>query len=376
MKTKVSMRRATSVGIVLALALLGALVMLPARAALATTGEPYTYKVRIWGGNHGTVQGEDCATVYESVPYDTPVPLDRAWVELDEADGGKYYVKGFRKAGTDNLDGVLDTSAPHITEDSDYVVVYGVSKELVSYTVSFVEYGTGRELTNDQGQSSKTYYGNKGDETVVAFDYISGYRPRYRNIKKTLGDEGTNDIVFEYIPLAEGETEYGGTTQTVVQTVYEDGGTTTTTTTTGGGGGTEAGTAGGGAAAEGDEAGGNGGTDGGAAGEGGATGEDEAAANEPPATEEILDMDNPLAGSNDTGDGSDELLSTTGDDGNDDAAGSNRGLLIGGLLGAVALGLLGFFWFRKKKCDKDEVEAEASGEGASDAGDAGENPEA
>lgn len=364
MNTKVSARRVMA-GVGLALALLAALVALPARVALATTGEPYTYQVRIWGGNHGTVQGEDCATVYASVPYDTPVPLDRAWVELDKADGGKYYVKGFRKAGTDNLDGVLDTSAPHITEDSDYVVVYGVSKELVSYTVSFVEYGTGKELTNDQGQKSKTYYGNKGDETVVAFDYISGYRPRYRNIKKTLGEEGTNNMVFEYIPLSEGETEYGGTTTT---TVYENGGTTTTTTTTTTGGGTGGGTTTGGGAAgtEGNAAGteGNEGTEGGTTDQGATANDETVQSNEPPATEEILDMDNPLASSNGTEDASDEVLTTTGAEEDKAGSGSNRGLLIGGLLGALALGAAGLYWLRKKKLD----ESWASDEGASDEG--------
>lgn len=342
-----------------ALVLAAAAVALPARVALATTGEPYTYQVRIWGGNHGTVQGQECATVYATVAYDTPVPLDRGWVELNADDGGKYYVKGFRKAGTDNLDGVLETATPHITEDSDFVVVYGVSKELVSYTVSFVEYGTGKALANDQGETSKTYYGNLGDETVVAFDYIAGYRPRYRNIKKTLGAEGTNNLVFEYIPLAEGETEDGGTTSG-----GGAGGETETTTTTytttvveegGAGGNGGAGGAGGSdEAGAGDEAGGEdaGEDEAGAGSEvvGGGAADDEAESNEPPATEEILDMDNPLAGPDAGGDASDEVLATDGASDDGAAAGPSRGLLIGGGVAlALLLGALWFLWYRKKK---------------------------
>ncbi|MDO4890113.1 MAG: hypothetical protein Q3963_02035, partial [Coriobacteriaceae bacterium] len=83
-----------------------------------------------------------------------------------------------------------------VYEDLDFVVSYGVKGNMVSYTLHFVERGTGRVLADPV-----TYYGNLGDKPVAAFEYVSGYRPLYRNITGTLGPEGSNDWTFEYVRL-------------------------------------------------------------------------------------------------------------------------------------------------------------------------------
>ena len=166
-------------------------------AVPALADDDYTYTVRVFAGNHGTVGGGSVMTVGDSYDYGSDARLDTSWVQLE--DDSKYYVKGFRKSGSDDPKG--EYMAFNITEDTDLVVVYAVRGEMVSYTVSFVEYGTGNPLVSDAGTSSVTFYGKKGDKPVVPYEYITGYRPRYLNVTGTLGDEGTNNWTLEYIPL-------------------------------------------------------------------------------------------------------------------------------------------------------------------------------
>ena len=287
MSMKTTMRRAICV---LCLALVAGLVF--ALPAYADKTDPYDYTVRVFGGNDGTYDGAD--PYVTTVKAGDAIKLDKNAVSVD--DGSKYYVKGFRVSGEDSLCSENYT----VNEDTDFVVAYGVKGKMVSYTVSFVEYGTGRALTADSGVSSVTFYGKVGDKPVVPYEYITGYRPRYRNITGTLGEEGTNNWTLEYISLTTEETR----TETV---------TTPGTTTTVGGGNAAGGNAGAGAGAAAGAAGGNaaGGAAGGNAAGGNAAGGNAAGGNaaggnaaggnaaggaaNPPATEEIGDVDNPLA---------------------------------------------------------------------------------
>ena len=245
----------------------------------AAQADDYQYTVRVWAGNEGTVNGATGAVeAPKKFAKGESVNL-RDYFDAQVTDP-KYYVKGFRVSGADSL----YYESFEVTEDMDFVVAYGVKGDQVSYTLNFVEYNTGKALKNDQGLTSKTFYGNKGDKPVVAFEYVPGYRPRYNNITGTLGDEGTNNWKCEYIKAQTG-------------------------TTTGGaaGGATAGGTATGGTA---------GGTTGANAGG--------TAANEPQ-TEQVIDVDNPLASnasadkSGDAADKSGDSASKTGESKTDDS---------------------------------------------------------
>ena len=282
MSKVLSTRWACSLAALVALAL--AVLLAPASAF----ADDYTYEIRVWDGNQGNVTALGEGADNSAGPYATITGIEYGdYVVLhnrfDVAMGdNKYYQKGYRVSGTDNqkdggsnlVDGVT------VTEDMDFVVAYGMVGDQASYTLRFVEYGTGRELA-----APVTRYGNKGDRPVVAFEYIDGYRPRYRNITGTLGDEGTNDWTFEYIPLAVGENQAGtGTTTTTYTYVPGPAGTATTTGTDAG---TTAGTAG--------TTAGTGAAAGTTASTGTTGGTTVPTTQAPPATEEILDVSNPLA---------------------------------------------------------------------------------
>lgn len=272
-----------------AVVLVGVLGAVEARAA----GDPYTYTVRLWAGNEGTVDGGEMGSI--TVEYGKTITLSKEFDAVSTND--KYYVKGYRVSGTDNMDGLVD--AVTVNEDMDFVVAYGVKGDMVSYTLHFVEQGTGRVLANPI-----TRHGRRGDKPVAAYEYVSGYRPLYRNITGTLGPEGTNDWTFEYVKLAEGETEDGGTIVTntgTTTTTTTTTGTPTTTTTTGGETTTETGTESGDQGTEGTEQGDQG-------TETEDQGEDQQPSTtvvqddsdvNPPQTEEILDIDNPMASGDD-----------------------------------------------------------------------------
>lgn len=280
------MRRRLSIPVAL-VALLAPIVVAVIMAAPAL-GDEYQYTVRVFPGNRGTLPADP---VVASVPKGGSVNLyDIATATITD---DKYVQTGFRLSGTDKLIGG-NGQINGISEDMDFVVAYGVEANTVPYTLKYVEYQTGKELAE-----SKTYYGKAGEKPVAAYEYIEGYRPRYLAITGTLRAGEENVWTFEYVPLAEGETivQTTTTTNTVVNTV--PGNTTTTVYTDDGSTGTASN---GGTTTEGGTAGGTT-TDGGTAGtttaaggagattEGGAPG----AAAEPP-TQEILDLDTPLAG--------------------------------------------------------------------------------
>lgn len=277
MKRRLSI--AVALGTLLAVAFTALLVVTPALA------DNYQYTVRVFPGNRGTL-----SSVPVTVKVEKGGSVNLYDVATAKIADSKYVQTGFRRSGTDELlgNGVING----IAEDMDFVVAYGVESGTVQYTVKFVEYETGKELA-----ASRTYYGRVGDKPVAAYEYIEGYRPRYLAITGTLRADEENVWTFEYIPLAEGETIVTTTTNTT--TTYVDApaatqGTTTTTTTTGADEGTTT-------AAGQTEGATEGTTEGAAAG----TAEGQAAAGSaaqnpgegaPPQTQEILDLDTPLAG--------------------------------------------------------------------------------
>lgn len=187
------------------LSLLVAASMLPV-AAFAAPGDT-TYTVRLYGGNRGTVNGQEMVQ-WDNVAYGSAIDLGSASVAVTD---GKYYAKGVRPAGQDNVkdvtyvalasnDGKLYGSVP-VTEDADYVVAYGVLADRVEYTVRYVD-TAGNELAPAQ-----TLMGDVGDMPAVAARYIENYVPNaYEATRALEADPAQNVITFTYARLAAGYT--------------------------------------------------------------------------------------------------------------------------------------------------------------------------
>ncbi len=216
----------------LSVMMLTALVAQPVFAAETEPSDaaPYTYSVTLSAGNQGNFGGTDTVEVTGvgagALSVDFSAYRDQLQIE-DE----KYYAKGIRLSGRDNSDASYSPTwaTGAVTEDTDYVVAYGMTGDMVAYTVQYLD-EEGNELL-----PAETYYGSVGDKPVVAFQYIEGYLPQAYNLTKTLSaNEADNIFPFVYTPSYE--------TITVTE-VGEDNVTVITTTVTG------TGTAGGGTAA-------------------------------------------------------------------------------------------------------------------------------
>ncbi len=198
---------------------------LPVQAA----EEEYTYTIRFFAGQQGTIHNEEML-VYSGLKYGERVTFDRRSVSLKE--DSKYYLKGIRESGKDN--NTVGATSFLVTEDRDYVVAYGLKANAVAYTVHY-EDAQGNKLLD-----SETFYGNVGDKPVIAYVYIEGYQPQAYNLTKTLSENAAENVftfVYTKTPEAAPGGTQGGTT----------GGTqggTTGGTQTGTTGGTQGGTTG------------------------------------------------------------------------------------------------------------------------------------
>lgn len=163
-------------------------VLVLAALSVSALAEGDTYTVRIFAGNveGASIEGKSVWTYTGS--YGAGIPFDLSMVSLPS--DSQYSVRGVRESGLDNNQiSPLGT----ITEDADYVVAYGITGQLVAYTVNFVD-EDGNALADSQ-----TYYGNVGDKPVVAYLYIDGYQPQALNLAKTLVEnEAENVFTFRY----------------------------------------------------------------------------------------------------------------------------------------------------------------------------------
>lgn len=185
----------------LAVSLLSGLSAISALAA----EEPYTYTVTLSAGNKGSINGAE-KEVLSDLALGSTVSFDVNSIQVTDS---KYYVKGFRLSGRDNLDALANPSFT-VNGDMDYVVAYGIKGNMVAYTVNYQD-ADGNTLA-----PSGTFYGNIGDKPVVAYQYIENYVPQALAMTRTLSDNEANNVfTFVYTPGAMG---------TVVET------TTTTTT--------------------------------------------------------------------------------------------------------------------------------------------------
>ena len=175
-----------------------AAVFLIAALLFAATPAPVfadtTYTVRVYGGNPSV--GE--LTVGENGVYEVEVAYGEVFTfdveENVQVNDTKYYAKGIRESGKDNA--TYQPEGYTITEDTDFVVAYGMKSTMVKYTVNYVD------ANGDPLMDSRTYYGNIGDNPVVAFLYQEGYQPQEYELTQTLvEDESQNVFTFEYTEI-------------------------------------------------------------------------------------------------------------------------------------------------------------------------------
>ena len=172
------------------LCILAAALVLMSLCGAANAADEYTYTVRVYAGNMGTIGGSEVFAV-SGLPYGTEWGFDIGQIQVTNE---KYYVKGIRESGLDN--DTVSGAAFRVERDMDFVVAYGVKGSEVAYTVSFVRASDGAELA-----PSVTYYGNVGDKPVVACKFIDGYYPQSYNITGTLGENAAaNQFTFRYAP--------------------------------------------------------------------------------------------------------------------------------------------------------------------------------
>lgn len=211
-----------------ACALASSLVALPAFAApddgAASADGSTAYRVTLYAGNQGTVkvpgaaEGSDRVNLADANLGDE---VDFTGIVVEVPADSKYYAKGVRLAALDNVQSdnihgdrpVATTYYAHpndkgelvndaqanrmITEDTDFVVAYGILANRVAYTVTYTD-TEGNQLAEPQ-----RFYGDIGDRPAVAAAYIEGYVPRTDVRLQTLtANEADNVFPFVYTRLA------------------------------------------------------------------------------------------------------------------------------------------------------------------------------
>ena len=196
MKNKERRNLFMRVGAVLIVICMIAALALPALAADTSSDATYSYTVRIFPGDKGTIDGKKDPIVTVVEPGYEWSGSDFDYGQRAASDTDKYYVRGIREAGRDNntTNNLINPSFI-VDRDIDLVVAYGVKGSDVTYKINYLEYGSNKKLLEPQ-----TYHGNIGDKPVVAYLYIDGYVPQYKNVTGTLdADSAKNEWTFYYI---------------------------------------------------------------------------------------------------------------------------------------------------------------------------------
>jgi hypothetical protein len=155
-------------------------------------------------GQIGVVTEGNDILMISALKYGDVLSITDSNIAIMPADSD-YYVKGFRIAGHDDL-----VSSFTVEKDLDLVVVYGVTGDMVSYTVRYLD-ESGNALATE-----RTYSGKVGDKPVVAYQYIEGYIPQAYSLTKTLS-ENTVDNEFDFVYTPRTTTTYNYTTTTVTE---------------------------------------------------------------------------------------------------------------------------------------------------------------
>ena len=198
------------------LLLLSVFAMANGKTAFAAEEEEYTYTVRLYAGNLGTLteEGVEIDSESASISYSRDEIVitglkyrDTVYIRPQMAatsTDDRYYVRGVKRSGRDNSE--AEAPSFSVGSDRDFVVAYGVSGETVAYTVNYVDMD-GREILE-----SDTYRGNIGERQYVSSRYVDGYQPQALNMVKTLSaNEAENVFTFQYVPVSETGEPEGGT---------------------------------------------------------------------------------------------------------------------------------------------------------------------
>ena len=250
MKNKERRNLFMRVGAVLIVICMIAALALPALAADTSedtsadtsSDTPYSYTVRIFPGDKGTINGKKDPIVRVVEPEYKWSSSDFDYEKDAASDTDKYYVRGIREAGRDNNTTNNDLIYPAFTvnRDIDIVVAYGIKGSDVTYKINYVEYGTNKQLLEP-----RTYHGNIGDKPVVAYLYIDGYVPQYENVTGTLDADSTkNEWTFYYIDADDASvavnSKYTKTSSTASKSKDSKSGVNTASVNTSNGSGTSA----------------------------------------------------------------------------------------------------------------------------------------
>ena len=155
----------------------------------------YTYTITLYSGKEGTFSDGSTEIKISDVEYGSVVSLGDYLSSVSLKDSEKYYVRGIRESGKDN--NTVSNPAFKVESDREYVVAYGIKGDMTSYVVNYVD-SDGNTLA-----PSQTYYGVIGDQAVVAFHYVDGYRPQAYNLSKTLSkNEADNVLTFTYSKIS------------------------------------------------------------------------------------------------------------------------------------------------------------------------------
>lgn len=185
----------------------------------------YTYTVTLSAGSHGSFTQTDAAssgsTASSSNVYTLSglkpgdqVNLSEQIEQLDAAlasANSKYYVRGIRLSGREELVAQSFFVKEDMQKDADYVVAYGIRGNMKDCTINYLD-TAGNPLA-----ASRVLRANVGDKPLVPYAYIEGYEPNAYNITKTISENDEENVFnFIYTPIA---APAGGGTETVYVTV-------------------------------------------------------------------------------------------------------------------------------------------------------------
>ena len=221
-----SFRSLSHKGLALGAALLLVLSALSLFTSTAHALDKYSasYTVRLYSGAQGTFDEKASAAALANVaalssvkidykadtitisgipavnPSDSNKPYRISFTPgMVKVTNGKYLVRGIRESGKDN--NTISAANFAVTKDLDLVVGYYIANGAVSYTINYVD------ENGNQIAPSETHYGNAGEQLVLAFPYVEGYRPgAYNGVVTLKANAADNVFNFPYTAIPEPET--------------------------------------------------------------------------------------------------------------------------------------------------------------------------
>ena len=158
-------------------------LVIPMGMTVHAKPQAYTYKIRVFAGKQGTFTDGLLEKDYTGNAFNLDDITVKPAIAEDGSEYQKYYVKGIKPSGSDNSDMLSNPSFVTVDSDMDYVVVYGVRGDMVSYTVNYLD------VNGNALAPGRTYEGNIGDKPIVPYLYIEGYMPQAYSLTKTIKSE-------------------------------------------------------------------------------------------------------------------------------------------------------------------------------------------